>query len=148
MKQKMKLMHYSLIGIKLLFLGLLPSCDEGEKEFLVKSDFVYINTTNYRIDIVTNINPLTIASNSTETLSLSGAGPEVITEDNYVPPFLSGILVFDQTHCDTLSAGSKAGRGEGPAGIQNYQAEELGTRYYQFTYTFIESDFNKATICE
>ena len=38
----------------------------------------------------------------------------------------------------------RPGRGEGPAGIQNYESKKIAERHYEFTYRFQEDDYNNA----
>ena len=61
-------------------------------------------------------------------IKIDSDGGKNISADSYVPPFLDEILVYDNIKCDTLTSGATVGKGEGPAGIQNYQSRKTSER--------------------
>jgi hypothetical protein len=145
MVQKTIWMRYLIIGISCIFVSSLYNCtSETSEDFLVKADFIFVNETNYEIEIISVTNPFKVSPMQKFTINQEGMGSGTIDEDSYVPPFLSGIEKYDNIKCNILDAGVKAGRGEGPAGIQNYESKKIAERHYEFTYRFQEDDYNNA----
>jgi len=51
MERKITWMHYLLIGINsVVFMMMTPSCGDDE-DCLVKSEFIFINESNFKIDL-------------------------------------------------------------------------------------------------
>ncbi len=144
MKEKRTWMNFLFIGgITILFCS---GCSETT-EYIVKADFIYFNNTNHAIELASSeiINP-----NDSFIISIETDGGKNITEESYVPPFPfneGSTIKYDDLKCDFLEAGTKAGKGEGPAGIQNYDYQKISERYYEFTYYFTEEQFEQAENC-
>ncbi len=144
MKLKITWMPYLIIGTSIILL--LNSCTSGETEYIVKANYIYINNTNHIIEV---LNSKTINPNETLQITFEGEGEKNTTETNYVPPFESGsVIKYNTSKCYIIKPnGLGFGRGEGPAGIQNYEWRKISERYYEFTYHFTEVEYNKAENC-
>ncbi len=144
MLQKTTWMRYLIIGTNIIFL--LNSCSSGETEYIVKANFIYINDTNHIIEILPSkiINP-----NETLIITFEGEGGKNTTATSYVPPLESGsVIKYNSSKCYVIKPnGLGFGRGEGPAGIQNYKWKMISERFYEFTYHLTEEEYNKAENC-
>lgn len=141
MIQKTTWMRYLIGGVVSVFV----SCTENT-EYVVKADYIYINETNHTIEV---LSAKTINPNKTLKITITGDGGKNITETSYVPPFESGsVIKYNSSKCYIIKPnGLGFGRGEGPAGIQNYEWKKISERYYEFTYHLTEEEYKKAGNC-
>lgn len=145
MLQKITWRHYLILGSYILVLNSTLSC-KSDIDYVMLGDYIHVNNT----DTVININgnrSFKINSKQSHIINILGDGPEVVTEKNYVPPFTFVVITYNDTLCDTLTSGPKAGLGEGILGIDNYTSEKVADRHYKFTYTFTQADIDKAVLC-
>lgn len=145
MKMKIIWMPYIIIGTSIILL--LNSCTLGETEYIVKANYIYINDTNRTIQLISSE---TINPKETFKITIKGDGGKNVTATSYVPPYPfreGSIIKYDNIKCEFLDSGLKAGKGEGPAGIQNYEWKKISERYYEFTYHFTEAEYNQAENC-
>jgi hypothetical protein len=107
---------------------------------------IYINETNHIIEILPSkiINP-----NERLIIPFQGEGGKNTMETSYIPPLESGsVIKYNFLKCYTIKPnGLGFGRGEGPAGIQNYEWIKISERFYEFTYRLTEEEYNKAENC-
>ncbi|MFI0428201.1 hypothetical protein [Mariniflexile sp. HMF6888] len=146
MIQKTTWMHYSIIGISSILFFLASAC-ASDIDYVVKADFVYYNDTNYVIHLESSE---TINPNDSLKIFFESDGSKNINETGYVPPYPFNevsIIKYGESKCDFLNSGIKAGQGEGPLGIQNYEYRKLSERYYEFKYHFTEEEYNQAENC-
>ncbi|AWG21745.1 hypothetical protein FFWV33_09430 [Flavobacterium faecale] len=140
-------MRYLFFGVFSIFILTINIACTEDSEYIVKADFIYFNDTNYVIELISSakINP-----NSSLKISFEGEGSKTTDHNSYVPPYPFGdgtVIKYDDIKCDFLNPGTKAGRGEGPSGIQNYEFKKISERYYEFTFRFTEADFEQAENC-
>lgn len=143
MLQKTIWMRYFTLGISMIFITLFTQCKKHQ-DYLVKGTYVYVNRTNYLIEIKRGVDLFTLNPNESHTIEQIGEGPKDVTEKDYIPRFQGGeIIVYDNEMCDTLLISK-----EGFTGIENYLSQKLGDRNYKFKYTFTQTDYQKAQPCE
>ncbi|MDE0471352.1 MAG: hypothetical protein OXH57_05375 [Ekhidna sp.] len=122
---------------------MISSCGGENVDCLVTSTFVFLNRTNHII--ITSegvINP-----NSELSIRQEGLGPCSVKASNYVPPFLGETnIIFNNDKCLVYQS-EKVGRGEGPAGIDNYVSKRISKLHYEFRYEFTDLDYEKAEDC-
>ena len=139
--------RFLLIGISIIAF----SCSKGTTEYRVRSDWVYVNKTEYTIEYG-DPNTLPILNpNESYTFYQEGGGPPNVTEYNYVvPDRLSSIIRFDNDWCDTLYVGENAwgDNAESIFSVDNYSSEKIEDNYFRFTYTFTNKDYDLAGLCE
>lgn len=146
MKQKIKLIIYSRIGISILFL-IAFSC--SKKEYLFTTKWKYINQTDYNISFSPDgWKEFNIKPKETIVYTITIESSEVIDESKFTPPINANILYFDTLKCDTLHRGAKPNLGDGPLGINNYQINKISDKNYEFIYTYKEIDFQNALFCK
>lgn len=92
-------------------------------DYRVRADFIYLNETSHTIQLIA-VEPFVLASNEEYIIKIDTEGGKNISADSYAPPFLDGVLIYDNVKCDTLNPGSVVGEGEGPAGIANYESKK------------------------
>ncbi len=131
MEHKTTWMRYLIIGINVVLTGLMIGC---KTDYVVRSKWVYINETEYEISVIYH-SSFSIEPNGQHVFEETGDGSKNVTADSYVPPNID-LIMYDSVKCEQLAAGNKAGQGEGPAGIQNYESKKLEERFYEFTYRF------------
>ena len=137
MLRKTTWMPFLLIGN---FIVLLSAC--GEVDYAVKGDYIYINATKYVIEI----DNYQLRPKDTFTIKTNGMGEKDITHVMYIVPWeLSGLVIFDGLKCSKMYRGDN---GEGIMNLRSYEHKKIENRYYQFTYTFTEKDYLKATPCK
>lgn len=89
-----------------------------------------------------------IAPDGKHVIEVDGDGPKDVTFDNYAPPMVYAIIIYNNNKCDTIYGGGKNGTGEGITGIINYTNQKIGDNHYKFTYTFTDADFKNAVKCK
>lgn len=142
MQPKTTWMRCLLFGTSLV----LTASHCADVDYQVKADFIYINEITHSIELI-SINGFSLSPNSAYTIKTEGDGGKNTTSDSFVPPFLDGIVVYNGIKCDTLSSGTMAGQGEGPAVIQNYESVKLRENHFEFTYRFTEAPYSAAVDC-
>jgi hypothetical protein len=145
MRQKITWTPYILFGISSFFAVVFFGCKK-EIDYKVSADFIYINETAYSIEVISE-RPFILPPMSKHLIMIEGDGEKEVSPESFVPPFLDGIIIYDNVKCDTLLSGQVAGQGEGPTGIQNYISRIKGKRYFEFTYTFTLNDYIKSEEC-
>lgn len=143
MKTQLKIIwtRFLLIGTSLVLLTSFEGCKK-DIDFRVRSKWVFINDTSFEITYKpegfwTEFN---VAANSSTTIEQESEGPETVTIANFSPPLKAQYLVFNSTKCILLSE-------VGADKIENYINQKLDERYFEFTFTFTEEDFNNSSDC-
>ena len=145
MRPKISWIRYLLSGINgIVFIIMVSSCGDENKDCFVTSTFVFLNRTNHVINTPAGV----INPNSELSLHQEDLGPCSVKASNYVPPFLGETnIIFDNDKCLLYQSGEKAGRGEGPVGIDNYVSTRISKLHYEFRYEFTNLDYEKAEDC-
>ncbi|MBU2913053.1 hypothetical protein [Reichenbachiella agariperforans] len=146
MKQKITSMYYWILGSSLLIAISLTGCNQ-QTEYRHQADLVYINHTDETIDY-SGLAILEPGESYTIENDREG-GSKKPSVENCCNEILHDLLLDDtnvylktENHCVKLE------KGEGAYGIDNYQSEKLGSRHFQFTYTFTDEDLSGANPCE
>ncbi len=144
MLQKIIWMRYLILGIfSTLLFGLNISCSQEEKDCLVISEFVYINSSSYSLE--TPIGKILPNSQLSEKYDYLGSC--AVKANDYLPPFRDILIIkVNNDMCKTYKSISLI-EGEGPLVISNYRYEKISDNNFKFTYIFTESEFKKLEIC-
>jgi len=144
MQQKKIWMHYLIIGISILTIS-LSGCGEGEIDYNVKADYIFINDTDYDIKYDGAGSRFNVNSRDTTVHHVSGEGPESVNENSFVSPLHTYcypcIVRYNNLKCDTI-------RDNGPADISNFTSRRLGERHIEYVYRFTEQHFEDAEVCD
>lgn len=146
---------FLIIGLHSMGLSFL-SC-EGQIEYKIEADIIYVNQTDYHISYIRYIPEskrkipiLEIEPLNLEKIILRAGGdhktpPQVM---DYEDIFFSSqgnnciIIEYDSTYCIKY----KNGHGPTTANFSNaYNVRKITDRHYEFTYYFTEEEFNQAT---
>ena len=145
MGQKKIWMNYLLTGISVLFLVLISACGQGEEDCLVKFEHLFINDSNFKIDLGLGV----ILPNENFNFlqeSIGSCNSEVIAND-YALPFQTNTFVVNEEQCKTFVQTS-INEGEGPFDITNYNTEKISDQNFKLTYIFKNEDFDGITNCD
>tara|TARA_B110000240_G_C13468981_1_gene440070 strand:- start:176 stop:691 length:516 start_codon:yes stop_codon:yes gene_type:complete len=159
MEQKTIWMHYLIIGISIVILSSLNSCS-SEIEYKLDTDIIYKNETNYLIryhqyDPEDNqkVFVFELDANSEKKIEIRGdGGNENQGIDNCCQGILEGFqgnssILIDYENNDKCLIYIN-GEGSTTGNISGYTSRTISERYYEFTYTFTEEEYNQAGNCE
>jgi len=151
MQQKRTWRPYLLIGINILILS-LSGCSRGESDYLIDTEFVFINESNRTI-VFTVKNPTT---NKTISLSpneryssshLAEAGYDNPNPESCCQGVLNGVLDGADRGDIIVEYDNKTCFIEAPAMISNYTNEILGHRLFRYTFVFTDEVLENPIRC-
>ena len=153
MKQKNMWKRYLTLGLIISIIALFYSCDKGDYRYTKKSEFKFINATNYSITYPIGYERFNILPNSSiffEESIFVGDSKKSAELSDYKSPLEQNSVIqnltikFGNTKCliDVKLLDINSIRN-----IKNFVAEKLGESNYKFTYTFSEADYNRAVNC-
>lgn len=119
----------------------LISCKNSTVDWVVRADWFFINQTAHSISFSKNYEKFNMAPYDTVFYQERGDGPEFLEAYSYQSPLYEAIVFYDSIRCDTIF-------NNGPGNIANFEYSKLEERYFEFTYTFTEEDFNNSTPSE
>ena len=153
MEQNNMWKRYLTLGLIISIIALFYSCDKGDYRYTKKSEFRFINTTNYSITYPVGYERFNILPKSSiffEESIFVGDSKKSAEISDYKSPLESSSVIqnltikFDNMKClvDVSLTDVNSIRD-----IKNFVAEKLGESNYKFTYTFTEADYNRAVAC-
>jgi len=155
MQRKRTWMRCLLIGISLLIIS-LSGCGEGEVEYRIDNEFVFINESNSTItftilnrrnaDIRTEVS---LAPNEKDTvLLLASGGAKHPNPDSCCQGLLHAVLDGSDRGNIRLRFDDKACLITEPAIISNYTNEVLGPRFFRYIFVFTDEILGNTTDCQ
>jgi hypothetical protein len=139
-------MRYLQLGITFSVLLLFISC---KKEYFRVGHFLFVNKTSYAITYPTLFEEYNILPNSTVLIKQTQDGIRSLDVSDYFSPFLIRskgpiTIKFNGNKCLLYSSSNDI---HSILDIKSFEAEKVDKFTYKFTYTFTESDYNRATAC-
>ncbi|MGB1448388.1 MAG: hypothetical protein ACPG8F_00970 [Flavobacteriaceae bacterium] len=144
MTQKKTWWLYLIGGIfSLTLFNVNISCSQEERDCSMKSEFIYINNTDYQLEIPIGI--ILPQSNLSKKYDFLGSCNAIAND--YLPPFRDVLKIrLDNNKCKTYTSSSLT-EGEGPLVIANYISEKITKNNFRFIYTFNSEDFENVEDC-
>lgn len=147
MQQKIKLMHYLLIGISVFLIQILFSSCKKKVDNEITCQYIYTNTSDFSIvmkvfnNTTALINQYTISANDSIIIELTGeggAGPfEYNTYENQIGDSVS--IIFAQNRYIAYKKGS------GVLFEKSYIKTKTSNNMVVLNYSFTNEDYNAAT---
>lgn len=141
MKKKQIYLIFLIFGISTLFF----TCDKGEVEYFLKTEFIYDNKTDKTLSFL--VRPpsgrkkiLVISPKSmSETINYDASGGfENPTPENCCQGLLEGLLGGAGIDNIDLKIDSTTCLLGTPTDINNYESEVISDRHYKYTFTFTD----------
>lgn len=143
MQQKQIYLFFLIFGISALFF----TCDKGEVEYFLKTDFVFINETDKNISFeirektTTKMDLNLEAKSTSKTYTInSDGGFENPTPDNCCQGVLQSFLVGSDQKSIVIKKNDTLCIMVEPAIIDNYKSEIISDRHYKYTFTFTDKN--------
>lgn len=145
MIQKKIWMRYLIGGIfSLTIFNINISCSQEEKDCSMKSEFIYINNSDFQLE--TPIGIILPQANLSKKYDYLGNCNAMATD--YLPPFRDILIIkVDNTLCKIYNSSSLI-EGEGPLVISNYTSEKISANNFKFIYTFNNEEFQNIEDCD
>lgn len=150
--QKTIWMRYLVIGVITSLITMGFSCKKIV-DYGKTAEYVFINTTSHNITYMNELEGYNIGPNSTIINKIASEGAKNMQASQYMSAFgdneaykSSGrkfIIKFNGNKCWQPSFEGE----HSPLDIKSYVAEKLGNNNFRFTYTYTETDYNRAVTC-
>lgn len=138
MEQRVNWTHYLKNGINIILILCFYGCQQ-DIDYTVKSDWTYINTTDYNIKYSpTGLwDDFNVSPNDTTIVHITSEGPKNINDKSFTPPINAEYILLDEEMYDTITI-------QDILQTSSYEVEKIGERHYKFKYIFRNGDFNDA----
>ncbi len=152
MQQKGTWMRCLLIGISILIIS-LSGCGEGETEYRLDTEFVFVNESSRAITFTIisqreGKTKVSLAPNEKDTvLLLASGGFENPNPDSCCQGLLHGVLDQSDQGFTVVRFDNNTCMIQEPAMISNYTNEILGHRLFRYTFVFTDEVLDNPIRC-
>ncbi|MCQ2960196.1 MAG: hypothetical protein MJ198_08425 [Bacteroidales bacterium] len=135
MVQKIRLMHYFLIGSSVGFTLLISGCCKENVDYSVKAKWIYINETEHIITYEPSPiwDEFNIYPKDTVVYIQEDEGPKYVEAKNFTPPINAKVLIDNEL--DTILT-------KKIHDVSEYEYQKLSERNYEFTFRYTERIIN------
>lgn len=135
MVQKIRLMHYFLIGSSVGFTFFISGCKE-DIDYSVKSKWIYINETEHTITYEPSPiwDEFNIYPKDTVVYIQEDDGPKYVEAKDFTPPIKAKVLIDNELYDTILTKKIH--------NISEYEYQKISERNFEFTFRYTERIIN------
>ena len=132
--------------VSIVLISLCMSCGGERIDYRIRVDFKFNNETNA---VINYSNLFQLNPGEDHIIHIDSEGPDHFDPETCCQGVLEGVqgdysqvhFIVNETNCVSFAEGA------GPTEISNFDAEVVGDRYFQYTYTITDVDLENIEPC-